>query len=122
MLYLAEFGAALINIYLNLATISHILEFGDRMARGRWQRTDESVEDTLELGGTRAEVACYPRWRRVARHVEGVVGQAASGGGSSQRRAMSALPVGAKDREAELPGLCGVSRGRDVRLDCGVGL
>ena len=92
------------------------------MARGRWQRTDESVEDTLELGGTRAEVACYPRWRRVARHVEGVVGQAASGGGSSQSRAMSALPVGAKDREAELPGLCGVSRGRDVRLDCGVGL
>ena len=108
--------------FVNLATISHILEFGDRMARGRWQRTDEGVEDTLELGGTRAEVACDSRWRRVARHVEGIVGQAAGGGGSSQRRAMSALPVGAKDREAELPGLCGASRGRDVRLDCGVGL
>ena len=45
------------------------------MARGPWQRTDEGVEDTLELGGTRAEVTCDPRWRRVARHVEGVVGQ-----------------------------------------------
>ena len=51
------------------------------MARGRWQRTDEGVEDTLELGGTRAEVACDSRWRRVARHVEGIVGQAAGGGG-----------------------------------------
>ena len=74
------------------------------MARGRWQRTDEGVEDTLELGGTRAEVACYPRWRRVARHVEGVVGQAASGCGSSQRRAMSALPARAKARAAEPAG------------------